>query len=152
MKKLISVLFVLGFVVSGFCQEAQQTQPAPAKSEPVKKAAPVAKKAPVAKTLKMKGRVVSVDAVKGEVVVSVFSSKEKKNIDETVTTDEKTSIAKAGKKIAIADVVSGEKVSVSYSVAADKKVAKSITVLVPPIKKAAPVKKEAVPAQAPAKK
>ncbi|MFH0948818.1 MAG: hypothetical protein V1833_07535 [Elusimicrobiota bacterium] len=156
MKKFISVLFVLGFVVSGFCQVEQQA--APVKAASVKKVAPVAK-VPVANTLRMRGTVASVDAAKGEVVVSVVD-KEKKSVDETVTTDEKTKITKAGKKITFADVINGEKISVVYFVSADRKIAKSISVLVqrirkqtaPAKKEIAPVKKEVVPVEAPAKK
>ncbi|MDD5686874.1 MAG: hypothetical protein PHE88_03460 [Elusimicrobia bacterium] len=108
---------------------------APAKAEPAKKAAPVAK----VKTMRLKGTVASIDAANNTIVISTLG-KEKKSVDETVTTDDKTTVMKADKKITLADIVSGDKVSVVYFMSADKKVAKSITVHIPP-KQKEPVKK-----------
>ncbi|MDD5686668.1 MAG: hypothetical protein PHE88_02400 [Elusimicrobia bacterium] len=119
MKKIIAVLFVLGLSVSAFC-EAPATAPAKPK-------APVAKKVAM---MKATGLVVSVDAANNQIVVSILSKKDKKNVDETFAIDANATISKAGKKITLAEIAAGEKVSVRYEIVDGKKIAKSIMAIV----------------------
>lgn len=121
---IVSLLFVLSLAGLSFAAEkAAAPAAAPAKAAPAEKKAEPAKieekKAP-AKIKQVTGEVKSVDAkaitVKG------------KKADVTVNVDDKTKIMAGKEKKALADVKAGDKVSVKYTEAEGKNMAKSIAI------------------------
>lgn len=151
MKKTIAILMALIFVfavatVSFAAEVKKEAAPAEKKEAPAmseKKAAP--KKATVT------GEVLAVDAK-----AMTLTVKGPKKGDVMLSTDDKTSIMMGKDKKALADIMAGNKVKVEYMEADGKNVAKKITIMPAPAKKAEKMeKKEAAPAEkkaAPAKK
>ena len=148
---IVSLLFVLSIAGLSFAAEkaaAPAPSPAPEKKMMEKKAEPAKmeeKKAP-AKIKQVTGEVKSVDAksvtVKG------------KKADVTVSVDDKTKIMAGKDKKTLADVKAGDKVSVKYTEAEGKNMAKSIAIKPAAMmeekkmeKKAAPMEKKAAPAE-----
>ncbi len=141
---IVSLLFVLSIAGLSFAAEkAAAPAAAPAKAAPAEKKAEPAKmeekKAP-AKIKQVTGEVKSVDAkaitVKG------------KKADVTVNVDDKTKIMAGKEKKALADVKAGDKVSVKYTEAEGKNMAKSIAIKPAAMMEEKKMEKKAAPAKA----
>jgi hypothetical protein len=93
-------------------------------------AAPAAKPAK-AKTAapKVSGTIVAVDAVANTIIIKA------KTAEDTLTTDANTKIMSSGKAITLADLKTDEKVSITYKVEAEKKLATMVKVIPPPAPK-----------------
>ena len=137
MKKVLAIIVSLVLVVSfaglSFAAEKAADKKAPAmadKKAPAmeeKKAPAMAKKATVKQVT---GEVAAVDAMAKTITVKA------KKGETTVTADDKTKVMMGKEKKTIADVKVGDKVTVKYSEADGKMVAKSVAI------KAAEMKKE----------
>jgi len=136
MKKTIAViiaaLFVFALTSVSFAAEAQKAAPAPAVEE---------KKAPV-KVKQVTGEVKAVDAK--AMTLTVTKKMKGKAEDTAVTVNDKTKITMGKDKKVLADVKVGDKVTVKYSEADGKMVAKSVAIKA--------VEKKAEPAAKPAEK
>lgn len=132
---VIGALFLMGSVSLAVAQQATQPAQKPADSGAAKPAAP-ATKAPAAKTLKLKGASVK-SAIDDSLVV--VAGKDKKEI--TFALSATTKIKKGGKAVTAKDLKEGDSVTVSYTEADGKMVAKSVTVAAPKVKEAAAPKK-----------
>ncbi len=124
MKKVLAIIVSLVLVVSfaglSFAADKAAEKKAPAMAE---KKAPAMeeKKAPV-KIKQVTGEVAAVDAKANTITVKA------KKGETTVTADDKTKIMMGKEKKAIADVKVGDKVTVKFSEADGKMVAKSVAI------------------------
>lgn len=130
---VIGALFLMGSVSLAVAQQATQPAQKPADTGASKPAA-TATKAPAAKTLK--GATVKSATDDSLVVVA---GKDKKEM--TFALSATTKIKKGGKAVTAKDLKEGDSVSVSYTEADGKMVAKSLTVAAPKAKEAAAPKK-----------
>lgn len=119
-KKFVSLFVAFAFVTGmvGFAA-AQTTAPATDKAAEKTEKAPKAEKAKAAKTKLARGKVKSASA--DSIVVAGAKDKEY-----TFAVDDKTSIKKGGKKAAAADLQADDQVTVRYTEADGKMVAKSV--------------------------
>ncbi|MBI5057435.1 MAG: hypothetical protein HZB61_12545 [Nitrospirae bacterium] len=132
MKKILTVVLSLIFVFAVTSMSFAADKTAPAAPAMEQKAAPAKKEA--AKHVQVTGEITAVDAA-----AKTLTVKGKKG-DVAISVDDKTKIM-AGKDMkTLADLKTGEKVTVKYTEADGKNTAKSIDV------KAAHVKKEMSPA------
>ena len=138
MKKVLAIIVSLVLVVSfaglSFAADKAAEKKAPAME---------AKKAP-AKIKQVTGEVAAVDAKANTITVKA------KKGETTVTADDKTKVMMGKEKKAIADVKVGDKVTVKFSEADGKMVAKSVAIKAADEKAAA--KKKAADEKAAAKK
>ncbi|MDP2754852.1 MAG: hypothetical protein Q8P40_10760 [Nitrospirota bacterium] len=122
---IVSVLFLFALTSLSFAAEEKKTAPAPAEK---KEAAPVKaeeKKAP-AKVKQLTGEVKAVDTK--AMTITVTKKMKDKVVETVVTVDDKTNITCDKEKKALADVKVGDKVTVKYSEADGKNVAKSVAI------------------------
>lgn len=147
---IVSLIFVFAISAVSFAAEktaapatapAAEKKAAPAPTTPA--AVPVEKKeaAPAAKKIQVTGEVAAVDAKANTVTVKGQKG------DVTVSVNDKTKILADKDNKTLADVKTGNKVTVKYVEAEGKKVATKISIL----PAAAAEKKDAAPAVAPAK-
>jgi ribosomal protein S1 len=149
-KKAISIfvalLFVFAMASLSLAAEEKKAAPAPA---PIEKKAEPAKPAEKPKVHQVTGDVKAVDAKAMTVTVSKMM---KGKAEETVVTaSDKTKIMMGKEKKMLADVKAGDKVTVKYTEAEGKKMAKSIAIHEPE-KKAEPEKAMEKPAKPAEKK
>lgn len=122
---IVSVLFVFALTSLSFAAEEKKTAPAPAEK---KEAAPVKaeeKKAP-AKVKQVTGEVKAVDTK--AMTITVTKKMKDKVVETVVAVDDKTRITCDKEKKALADVKVGDKVTVKYSEADGKNIAKSVAI------------------------
>jgi ribosomal protein S1 len=145
MKKVIAIIVSLVFVLSfaGLSFAADKA----AKMEDKKAPAEAAEKKAPAKVKSITGEVAAVDAKANTVTVKV------KKGDVTVMTDAKTKVMMGKEKKMAADVKAGDKVTVKYTEADGKMMAKSIAIKPAEAEKKMEKKeKKAEPAAKPAEK
>jgi ribosomal protein S1 len=134
MKKVIaifvSVIFVFAF--ASFSLAAEKAAPAPA---PMEKKAAAATEKP--KVHQVTGDVKAVDMK--AMTISVTKMMKGKAEETMITVGDKTKIMMGKEKKALADVKAGDKVTVKYTEAEGKNMAKSVAIHAPE-KKAEPVK------------
>jgi len=118
---LLSGIFVLGVVSSGWAQQA----PAPGQPE---KAAPAQ---PATKVKRLTG---SVKSASEENLVLEVTQKDKSTKEYTFALDPKAKLSRAGKAIVVKDVHSGDSATVSFTESEGKLVAKAVTVRAKPEK------------------
>lgn len=122
---IVSVLFVFALTSLSFAAEEKKTAPAPAEK---KEAAPVKaeeKKAP-AKVKQVTGEVKAVDTK--AMTITVTKKMKDKVVETVVAVDDKTKIMLDKEKKTLADVKVGDKVTVKYSEADGKNIAKSVAI------------------------
>ncbi|MEW6419249.1 MAG: DUF5666 domain-containing protein [Nitrospirota bacterium] len=128
---IVAVLFVFSFAGLSFATEKAAEKAAPAKAEETKAAEKP-------KVKMVTGEVKAVDAKAKTLTVKG------KKADVTVTCDDKTKIMMGKEKKTLADVMTGDKVTVKYTEAEGKNVAKSISIKAA---ETAPAEKKTEPAK-----
>ena len=123
---LLSGIFVLGVVSSGWAQQA------PAPGQPEKPAAE--KAAPAQPATKVKRLTGSVKSASEENLVLEVTQKDKSTKEYTFALDPKAKLSRAGKAIVVKDVHSGDSATVSFTESEGKLVAKAVTVRAKPTK------------------
>src|SRR3989304_1167906 len=123
---LLSGIFVLGVVSSGWAQQA------PAPGQPEKPAAE--KAAPAQPATKVKRLTGSVKSASEENLVLEVTQKDKSTKEYTFALDPKAKLSRAGKAIVVKDVHSGDSATVSFTESEGKLVAKAVTVGAKPAK------------------
>lgn len=142
MSKMLSFLaaIVVACTVSGVVLADDAQQPAAAAAPAAAATAATVQKSKVSTIV---GKVLSVDATASQIVVKGEESKKAEGTAFDVTA--KTNIKKAGKDIALSDIVAGDRVIVGFVKNDTKRTALSIKVR-PPSKKAAEPAAPATPA------
>ena len=132
---IVAVLFAFSFAGLSFATEKATEKAAPAKAEETKAAEKP-------KVKMVTGEVKAVDTKAG--TITVTKKVKGKEVETVVTVDSKAKITMGKAKKTLADVMAGDKVTVKYTEAEGKNVAKSVAIKAA---EAAPAEKKAEPAK-----